>query len=207
MYLQASQLIMPLSRTPNPPQDARKRHPWSGVSEPKNLPALTIIGALGLVALATIDRFVASRQEGYLSGIATTRADHAIHLAWFALTITRSATATPETASAAGLLARCSTGRTTSRCVGQTAPGEKFLLARRKRKLLITVATTQNLIHKSHISLLFSVSRARARCNTVYRAVRKRFSPPGADAPYNVGPVYHTFQKNPFLQPIMSIYL
>jgi|SRR5579883_1643035 len=123
------------------------------------LPAPTPAGTLHLVAIAAIDRLIAARQKRYLGLIAAACAGHGVHLARLAFARTphspSSAPAPPR------LLASRPAGRTTRRCIRQSPAGKKLLLANGEGKLLTTVATIQNLIHKSHTPFLFSRANAR----------------------------------------------
>lgn len=49
------------------------------------LPAGSAVRALQLIAIAAIDRSVTARQEWHLGLIATTGADHRMHLPWLTL--------------------------------------------------------------------------------------------------------------------------
>lgn len=124
------------------------------VRERRGLPAWATICALHLITIAAVNRFISPGQERYLRWISATGTGYTVHLARFTLT-RATAIAAPAAPPAACLLARRATGGTASWSVGKASTGKKLLLTRGEGKLLITVATIQNLIHVCHMSFSF----------------------------------------------------
>jgi len=111
----------------------------------KTLPtrSLVITSArlLRLIAITTIDRFVATGLERNLRLVATIRTNNGVHLARFARATTTTAISTT------GLrLTRGTARRTAGRSIRQVMACIKFLLTNGEDKFLITITTIQGLV-------------------------------------------------------------
>ncbi|OLC60561.1 MAG: hypothetical protein AUH89_04005 [Ktedonobacter sp. 13_1_40CM_4_52_4] len=116
----------------------------------KRLPARLAVarttGALCLVTIAAVYRFVTAWLERHLSLVATTGTRYSIHLTWFAVSITATTTVATTTIPATLSFACGSARWTAARRIGQPAAGIEFLLTYGKNELLIAIATIQRLI-------------------------------------------------------------
>ena len=114
----------------------------------KTLPTRSLVitsarlwGCWRLIAITTIDRFVAAGLEGHLRLVATIRTNNGVHLARFARATTTTAISTT------GLrLTRGTARRTAGRSIRQVMACIKFLLTNGEDKFLITITTIQGLV-------------------------------------------------------------
>jgi len=108
---------------------------------PTRSSVITSARLLWLIAITTIDRFVAAGLERNLRLVATIRTNNGIHLARFARATTTTAISTT------GLRLTRSTARwTAGRSIRQIMACIKFLLTNGEDKFLIAIATIQGLI-------------------------------------------------------------
>jgi hypothetical protein len=103
---------------------------------------ITSARLLRLIAIITINRFVAAGLERHLRLVTAVRANNGIHLARFAR-----ATIAAAVSTTGGLpFARGTAFWTTARSIRQIMTGVKFLLTNGEDEFLIAIAATQGLI-------------------------------------------------------------